>query len=191
MCSLLKRNDFRASTTTTTTPTPWGVRFGYHFEVHHLICVAHCHRAPSLHCNGISLWLGAYLDWSLMSLVLLTVFLNVSPCYIEILNHTQYWFLHCVQYEQTTLYTGAQYDINELVQEKRNSMANALELHLSCTNPSIYVTHRAIMIKLEQSVHFEHQTDSLYWRTGCGMSSVSAWRTLSCNNDSQYPSWMA
>ena len=28
---------------------------------------------------------------------------------------------------------------NELVQERRNSIANALELHLSCTNPSILV----------------------------------------------------
>ena len=28
--------------------------------------------------------------------------------------------------------------INELVQEKRNSIANALELHLSCTNPSTW-----------------------------------------------------
>ena len=25
-----------------------------------------------------------------------------------------------------------------LVQERRNSIANALELHISCTNPSIY-----------------------------------------------------
>ena len=29
------------------------------------------------------------------------------------------------------------YDINGLVQERRNSIANALELRLSCTNPSI------------------------------------------------------
>ena len=28
--------------------------------------------------------------------------------------------------------------MDELVQERRNSIANALELHLSCTNPSIY-----------------------------------------------------
>ena len=26
--------------------------------------------------------------------------------------------------------------VNGLVQERRNSIANALELHLSCTNPS-------------------------------------------------------
>ena len=29
-------------------------------------------------------------------------------------------------------------DIDELVQERRNSIANTLDLHLSCTNPSIY-----------------------------------------------------
>ena len=29
------------------------------------------------------------------------------------------------------------YNIDGLVQERRNSIANALELHLSCTNPSI------------------------------------------------------
>ena len=34
---------------------------------------------------------------------------------------------------------GNKYDeyINELVQERRNSIANAQELRLSCTNPSI------------------------------------------------------
>ena len=31
-----------------------------------------------------------------------------------------------------------QYCINGLVQERRNSIANALELRLSCTNPSVY-----------------------------------------------------
>ena len=30
------------------------------------------------------------------------------------------------------------YDINGLVQERRNSIANALEFHLSCIKPSIY-----------------------------------------------------
>ena len=30
------------------------------------------------------------------------------------------------------------YDIDELMQERRNSIANTLELHLSCTNPLIY-----------------------------------------------------
>ena len=29
------------------------------------------------------------------------------------------------------------HDTDELVQERRNSIANTLELHLSCTNPSI------------------------------------------------------
>ena len=31
------------------------------------------------------------------------------------------------------------YNIDELVQEKRNSFANALELRLSCTNPSLCI----------------------------------------------------
>ena len=32
---------------------------------------------------------------------------------------------------------GNNYNIDGLVQERRNSIANALELRLSCTNPSI------------------------------------------------------
>ena len=30
-------------------------------------------------------------------------------------------------------------NIDVLMQERRNSIANALELHLSCTNPSIFL----------------------------------------------------
>ena len=39
------------------------------------------------------------------------------------------WHLTCAQHPA---------HIDGLVQERRNSIANALELHLSCTNPSIY-----------------------------------------------------
>ena len=35
--------------------------------------------------------------------------------------------------------------IDGLVQERRNSIANAPELRLSCTNPSIYMHHSASM----------------------------------------------
>ena len=38
--------------------------------------------------------------------------------------------------------------INGLVQERRYSIANALELRLSCTNPSIYVS-----LNLNESNH--------------------------------------
>ena len=35
--------------------------------------------------------------------------------------------------------------IDGLVQERRNSIANALELHLSCTKPSIFKLHGTLM----------------------------------------------
>ena len=41
--------------------------------------------------------------------------------------------------------------IDELVQERRNSIANALELHLSCTNPSTY-SHS----KMQSKSHIIH-----------------------------------
>ena len=46
---------------------------------------------------------------------------------------------HCYQWRNPCRgYVHTQGYINGLVQERRNSIANALELHLSCTNPSIY-----------------------------------------------------
>ena len=36
--------------------------------------------------------------------------------------------------------------ISGLVQERSNSIANALELHLSCTNPSVYAVHWTRML---------------------------------------------
>ena len=38
---------------------------------------------------------------------------------------------------ESSLLIAFKYDINGLVQERRNSIANTLELRLSCTNPSI------------------------------------------------------
>ena len=51
-----------------------------------------------------------------------------------------------------TLYIGAY--IDGLVQERRNSIANALELRLSCTNPSIYRRHQDSNVNLPQGRHF-------------------------------------
>ena len=42
--------------------------------------------------------------------------------------------------------------IDGLVQERRNSIANALELRLSCTNPSIYDTMASMSDRFFQSV---------------------------------------
>ena len=44
-----------------------------------------------------------------------------------------------VKWAEYSLITGTGYraHIDRLVQERRNSIANALELRLSCTNPSI------------------------------------------------------
>ena len=38
-----------------------------------------------------------------------------------------------------------------LVQERRNSIATALELRLSCTNPSMYLTFISVVPKLQES----------------------------------------
>ena len=43
--------------------------------------------------------------------------------------------------------------INGLVQERCNSIANTLELRLSCTNPSIYVLHQGICQLLILAFH--------------------------------------
>ena len=49
-----------------------------------------------------------------------------------------YIYLGC-QYLSNSLRPGDAY-IDGLMQERRNSIANALELRLSCTNPSNYIT---------------------------------------------------
>ena len=71
----------------------------------------------SLHCNDVSQWLGAYLGRSLLSLSVMlinTAFSHsneeCSPCFLVIIHQTQ-----------------ARDGINGLMQEKRNSIANALE----------------------------------------------------------------
>ena len=46
--------------------------------------------------------------------------------------------------------------IDGLVQERRNSIANALELHLSCTNPSIEDVILKINIKDKNYLHRRH-----------------------------------
>ena len=45
------------------------------------------------------------------------------------------------------------YQIDGSVQERRNSIANALELRLSCTNPSKCVLWRSSETNLTQSAH--------------------------------------
>ena len=42
--------------------------------------------------------------------------------------------------------------IDGLVQERRNSIANTLELHLSCINPSIY--HSSDVTQSQKTIHF-------------------------------------
>ena len=45
------------------------------------------------------------------------------------------------------LYTLSVHEhIDELVQERRNSIANALELRLSCTNPSTYTSFYIVIL---------------------------------------------
>ena len=49
-----------------------------------------------------------------------------TPTYVCFLERAYFNYLECI------------YDIDRLVQERRNSSANALELRLFCINPSIY-----------------------------------------------------
>ena len=44
--------------------------------------------------------------------------------------------------------------IDGLVQEKRNSIANALELRLSCTNPSLLETHANLKKNISDNIIF-------------------------------------
>ena len=61
------------------------------------------------------------------------VYTQTSKCTrIFGLSHCLFSWLHCVD--------DYRYHIYGLVQEKRNSIANALKLRLSCTNPSICIT---------------------------------------------------
>ena len=48
------------------------------------------------------------------------------------------WNLFRVGYKWTLVAQDSQHYINGLVQERRNSITNALELRLSCTNPSLW-----------------------------------------------------
>ena len=76
--------------------------------------------APSqwktLHCNIVSHWLGAYIKWSLDQ------------------GQPQYTFMSLYMFIWSLCIDG-------LMQERRNSIANTLELRLSCTNPSICTIH--------------------------------------------------
>ena len=46
----------------------------------------------------------------------------------------QGFYVYLISAPESTIWE----DIDKLVQERRNSIANALELRLSCTNPLIY-----------------------------------------------------
>ena len=79
----------------------------------------------SLHCNDVSHWLGVYLDWSLLSVLVIlinTTFSHsndeCSPYFLVITHQTQ-----------------AKDGINGLMQERRNSIANALEYFLAPSHP--------------------------------------------------------
>ena len=69
----------------------------------------------SLHCNDVSHWLGAYLDWSLLSVMLINAAFSLSN---EECSHISLVITHQSQ---------ARDDIDGLMQERRNSIANALE----------------------------------------------------------------
>ena len=52
--------------------------------------------------------------------------------------HTQFMF---VRFNLPKYFVAPWYDIDGLMQERRNSTANAVNLRLSCTKPLIYMQH--------------------------------------------------
>ena len=80
--------------------------------------------------------LGKILFWKLM-------FRNLKICLVKMMFHQ--WMVHQWMAKYASLAHHSLYwllwnkicDFDGLVQERRNSTANALELRLSCTNPSI------------------------------------------------------
>ena len=96
-----------------------------------------------LNCNNISHWLGTYLNWPQLTNTAAYCF-----CHIGIVNETPqgYWPIGfhiknkaLFQYEDHLSRSNDSHhkdEINGLVQESRNSIANTLELRLSYTNPS-------------------------------------------------------
>ena len=84
-----------------------------------------------LHCNIVSHWLSSYPEWSLQY-------------WTKSLKTAQVQFQNCPQ-----LKLCCHLNFNGLVQERRNSSALAMELHLSWTNPLIYFlknTHNGLPI---------------------------------------------
>ena len=94
-------------------------------------------------------------------------------------------------------------DINGLVQERRNSIANALELRLSCTNPSIWYgwSFTTLNIRYKQRtsqgmsiVFLQHSKSSGRFQSFIGVSELiqsrrfqqqmftwkGLWRNISC-----------
>ena len=71
-------------------------------------------------------------------LIFLFIFYGSSFLWLQ-LTKNEHWFGSWVDAEQAT-----SHDINGLVQERRNSIANALELRLSCTNQLIWTNNNPV-----------------------------------------------
>ena len=111
----------------------------------------------SLHCNDVSNWLGASLNWSppLSVMLINTAFSHsneeCSPYFLVITNQTQ-----------------ARDDIDGLMQERRNSIANALEyVFLAPSHPykecHLWVTLDPCVMMVGEAVplEFNRQTQCL------------------------------
>ena len=83
----------------------------------HFVC-APSQWETTLHCNVVSHWQGAYTEWFLDFTRFESKMNLVRICWIAM----------------THAFTKDHFD--GLMQERCNSIANALELHLSCINPS-------------------------------------------------------
>ena len=59
-------------------------------------------------------------------------------------GYTLHFYFYPVWYEQSN-----QHYVDGLVQERRNSIANALELRLSCTNPSMWLCVYVLSIHIQ------------------------------------------
>ena len=108
------------------------------------------------------------------------IILHVYVTYIFFDNKIMWTPLVCPK----TMVACLQTHIDGLMQERRNSVANALELRLSCTNPSIWAKHKCD-ISLFSDIDLLRPYLSLWFtQEGCNSNALALESRLPCNNPS-------
>ena len=120
----------------------------------------------SVMCLNLNFHTSWYAFWGLVwdSLLVLDKILPLGRAHPDICYNLHF----CEEIlDKSFIFSDWQYYIDGLVQERCNSIANALELRLSCTKPSIYSQHNS-------STDGEIQTGCIV--TGSSVSTVN-WHT--------------